>query len=35
MHTKRNTANNNKEFIKLGFSVTVVIVCMFEYVVKN
>ena len=30
MHIKRNTALNNKELRKLGFSATVVLVCLFE-----
>ena len=29
MHTKRNTAHNNKGLIKLSFSTTVVILCIF------
>ena len=29
MHLKRYTAHNNKELIKLGFSATVVLVCIF------
>ena len=31
---KRNTALNNKEIIKLGFSATVVLVCIFELCYK-
>ena len=32
---KRNTALNNKEIIKLGFSATVVLVCIFELCYKE
>ena len=35
MHIKRNTALNNEEFIKLGFSATVVLVCIFELCYKE
>ena len=34
MHIKRNTALNNKELIKLGFSATVVLVGISIYVIK-
>ena len=34
MHIKRNTALNNEEFIKLGFSATVVLVCFLELCYK-
>ena len=29
MHILRNTAHNNKELLKLGFSATVVLVCIW------
>ena len=35
MHIKRNTGLNNKELIKLGFSATVVLVCISELCYKE
>ena len=32
MYIKRNTDLKNKELIKLGFSATVVLVCIFELI---
>ena len=32
---KKNTAYNNMELIKLGFSATVVLLCIFDYCYKE